>query len=214
MGTTVTMRVTNKVDDAMKFIRVTSDLIVYQDLLKTVHQAEYQKYQQWCDEYYKTAERFDDIYEEYDEYMKKLEEWKHEHVRPIDPQNGVTDEEQKQIDKLIDESSYTRIAEISSESIEIDKPQWLIEYVRHINNLNAVGVSGMTLLSYADVKTIVNKLSKCKDAESAKKEFPVASYYHDSEEDYWKWKLDEGLTVMNKLLNNMNKNDFVVYMET
>ena len=213
MGTTVNMHVVTKVDDAMNFIRATSDLIVYQNLLKTVHQAEYRKYQQWCDEYYETAERFSDIYE-YEDYLKKLDEWKNDHPSPADPQNGLTNTEKKQMDELCNKSAYERIAEFSNAQFEIDKPHWLIAYIRHINYLEAVEVSGMVLLSYDDVKTIVDKLNKCKDVESAKKEFPVDSYYHDGEDYYWKGKLEEGLSMMKKLLKSMDKNNFVLYMET
>lgn len=213
MGTTVAMRIINKVDDAVDFIRATSDLIVYQNLLKTIHQPEYRKYQQWCDEYYEIAERFSDIYE-YEDYLKKLDEWKKEHSSPADPQNGLTKDEKKQIDDLCRRSSYERVDEFSNEQFEIDKPHWLIKYVRHINYLEAVKVSGLALLSYDDVNVIVRKLKKCKNAESAKKEFPVDSYYHDGEDEYWKGKLEEGLKVFTKMQKCMNKKDFVLYMET
>lgn len=213
MGTTVALHITDTVDDAVKFIRAASDLIVYQDLLKTVHQPEYRIYQQWCDDYYETAERFADIYE-YDEYLTKMDEWMHEHASPINPQMGLSDDEQKQVGKLIRLSSYMRISEMSSEYVELEKPHWLMKYIRVANNMYAVDVSGMALLSYADVKTVVEKLKKCKDVKSAQKEFPVDGHYYDEEDGCLKYTIKEGLSAMKKLLKGMNANSFILYIES
>lgn len=193
------------------FMQGTIDLSVFQKFMRTIHQAEYQKYQDWCEKYYETLTRYDEIFDEYDVCTQKMKEWEIDNPRVPNPEAGLTKEEQQRFDELEHKASYKRLDEMTfTKPFELDKPYWLCNYLRKKDG-ELLNSYCMELLSYSDVKLIIDKLKKCTDAKTAEQEFPVIGYYDD--ESYWKWKLSTGLSTLENVLKTIGKDDFVMYIE-
>lgn len=193
------------------FMQGTIDLSVFQKFMRVIHQAEYQKYQEWCERYCETLTRYEDIFDNYDVYMQKMEEWEKDNPSAPNPEEGLNEEEQQRFAEFAHRASYKRLDEIASAPpLELNKPHWLCNYLRK-KDYELLNSHRMELLSYADIKLIVDKLKMCADAKTAEREFPAIGYYDD--ESYWKWKLSDGLSTLENVLKTIGKDDFVMYIE-